>query len=93
VQRALRLEQIESDPSAAVDAIVPLEEVLPDVPTVTLSEAETVRVLHGNDIVRAACRTGDGEDAVRLLAPDGRLLAIGRPVAGAGLLHPAVVLR
>jgi tRNA pseudouridine55 synthase len=37
-------------------------------------------------------RASAGFDAVQLLSPDGRLLAVARPGAAPGVLHPAVVL-
>jgi hypothetical protein len=60
-----------------------------------VSPAGLERVLHGNAIrpehIDAGAVPGlDSTDPVRLLAPDGRLVALARERAGA--LHPVVVL-
>lgn len=74
--------------------LLPLERMLPDLPEARLTEAGQVRVGHGRDV-------GPGDLAgpapaapgpVRLVGPDGRLVAIAETVPG-GALHPSVVLR
>jgi tRNA pseudouridine55 synthase len=108
---AVTLAEFEQVPEGAA-LLVPLERALPDMPSVTLTEAGAERVRHGNDVgpgdwtsggvPSAECRVPPGDEPgtlnsapgtayVQLLSPGGRLLAVGRP-AGAGFLHPAVVL-
>jgi len=96
VAEAVLLGDVERDPGAAAARVVPMERLLPDLPAVVLDEEGVRRACHGNDVeltgvtVQAA---GGRNEAVRLLAPDGSLVAIGRPTGRSGVLHPAVVLK
>jgi tRNA pseudouridine55 synthase len=95
VAGAVDLEALESDPAAAASHLVPVENLLPELPAVILDEAGVERAGHGNDI-QAPGSDGDGPQAagaVRLVAPDGRLVAVARPTDRPGVLHPAVVLK
>jgi tRNA U55 pseudouridine synthase TruB len=73
----------------------PLESLLPDWPAVALTREGVEWVSHGRSVGPAQCTEGlRGATAgcqVRLLGPDGRLVAIGDTGPG-GILHPAVVL-
>jgi tRNA pseudouridine55 synthase len=94
--QAVGLGLVERDPGAAVGRMVPLEGLLPDLPAVVLDEDAARRAGHGNE-VEVPCAVGqvpapDG-GIVRLMAPDGSLLAIARTTGRPGVLHPAVVLR
>lgn len=95
---ALPLAEAERDPQAAVNAVIPLERMLPDLPSVPLTEEGARRALHGRDLGQsdwAAAGAGAPRPswpAVRLLAPGGRLVAVARFDAASGLLHPSVVL-
>jgi tRNA pseudouridine55 synthase len=96
VSEAVSLAELEGEPDAAAARLVPMDALLPEFPAVVLDEAGMRRAEHGNEVTVAA--TGDspgvmGDGPVRLLTPDGRLLAIARPAGGPGVLHPAVVLR
>ena len=107
IERALRLEAVEEAPKMAWAQLVGLEDALPALPALVLTEAAASRVLHGNDVGPgdwAATETGPGRasnpafagfagDAIQLLSPGGQLLAIARPAARPGFLHPAVVLK
>jgi tRNA pseudouridine55 synthase len=87
---------LEQHPEDAARRIFPLESLLPELPGVVLDEANAVRAGHGNEIAVAAAGpgfVGEGGCDVRLLSPDGRLLAIARQTGRPGLLHPAVVLK
>jgi tRNA pseudouridine55 synthase len=93
LDRALALDAAQADPQRAVDAMVPLAEMLPALPSVILSGDGVARVSHGQDI-----RPIDHEPSaishqpfVRLVDARGDLVAIAEPT-GAGLLHPSVVL-
>ena len=92
---AAALDALDRDPERAAGSLVPLERLLPDLPAVRLGEDEARRAAHGNDVnvgTGAGGRADDDAAAVRLLGPDGRLLAIARPTGRPGILHPAVVL-
>lgn len=86
---AIGLEPILRDPSRAVAALVPMADVLPDLPRVVLDESEVERVRRGQDV---AGRAEAGDGPVRLLAGDGQLAAIAARSGPVGLLHPVVVL-
>lgn len=96
IDSAVALETLETSPESAVARMVPLDAALADLPSVVLTEAGSTRALHGNEIGRDEVR-GPGEipasAAVRLFDEGGRLLAIARPAARPGVLHPAVVLK
>jgi tRNA pseudouridine55 synthase len=65
--------------------ILPLAQLLPEIPAVALTESQAGCVRHGRDL---ECELDAAH--LRLLAPDGALCAIGERVA-AGLYHPAIV--
>lgn len=83
-----------------VARMVPIDALLPDRPSVHLSEAEVTSVRHGRDVKahgvdssRGAAAEEAEQNLVRLLGPDGGLVALGVPGKEAGFLHPSVVLR
>jgi len=93
---ALPLEAVEQDPAAAAATIFAPEALLPELPIGVLTEEGARRAAHGNDVTladfsRPPVATGMG--AVRLLGPDGCLLAVAWPGRQPGTLHPAVVLK
>lgn len=102
---AVPLESLERE-GAASARLVPLDRLLPGCPAVTLTAEGLARVCHGNTVEAAHCAhdgrgaAGPGPwPAVRLLAPDGRLVAINLPPAPGKSggdhpwpLHPAIVL-
>lgn len=100
--RAVGLDALERDPSLAGPAVIPMGQMLSNLPALVLTADDVQRVGHGQDVGVAI---GAGSPAgstrapgpvvyVRLLAPDGDLLAIAEPSAGRpGFLHPSVVLR
>jgi tRNA pseudouridine55 synthase len=93
---AADLSALDADPAAAVARLVPLERLLPEFPAVSLDEAGARRAAHGNEVAAPGAAAGSlpaGADLVRLLAPDGRLVAIARTADRPGFLHPAVVLQ
>jgi len=94
--RALPLEVVERDPAAASAAVIALEELLPELPAGVLTEEGARRASHGNDVTPRDFNRVPvlaAERAVRLLGPDGRLLAVARPGKQPDTLHPAVVLK
>jgi tRNA pseudouridine55 synthase len=103
---AVTVEALARDSEAALSQMIPLDRALPAMPAVVLTEAGVRRALHGNDVgpgdVAAGGIAEPGPDdhqppgqpaAVRLVDAAGRLLAIARPAAAPGVLHPAVVLK
>jgi tRNA pseudouridine55 synthase len=78
--------------------IIPLEELLPHLPAVSLTLEGMQRASHGRDL-----RPDDwggtqipappGGSMIRLMSPDGKLVGMAEPAKTAGFLHPAVVFR
>lgn len=92
IDGAVALEHALADLEAARRAARPLRDLLLDCPAVRLTRREVEAVCHGRDV--AAAERGQqalGTGVVRLLAPDGGLVAIAR-AHSPGVLHPAVVL-
>jgi hypothetical protein len=94
------LDAVEREPQLADRWMVPLADMLPGLAAVTLTPRGVRSVAHGRDLTPSEVEWG-GESAVppgapgafvRLLDPDGQLVAIGTRSDGSGLLHPAVVL-
>ena len=83
--------------AAAAARLIPLDDLLPELPGAVVTERGARRAAHGNplgpaDIVPARGGGGPGQGArIRLVDADGRLLAIAEPMAG-GALHPRIVL-
>jgi tRNA pseudouridine55 synthase len=95
LDRAVPMEVCERDPEAARARLVPLSGLLTGVPGVQLTETGVARVGHGQavrpvDLV-ASLASWPAGGPVRLLGPDGALLALAEPAAD-GSLHPALVL-
>lgn len=100
---AVTLDTIVNDGPAALQRLLPMERLLPDLPSVTLSDDGVRRASHGNDIgpadlqgplgAAAASPPERGSTSVRLRLLDrqGGLLGIAEPVEG-GFLHPLIVL-
>jgi tRNA pseudouridine55 synthase len=92
---AITLDEAERLGPAVAERLVRPADALPDLPAVELTAGGLKRVVHGNPVgpehlagqwVPPSTAAGP----VRLLAPDGQLVALGRSRGGA--LHPAVVL-
>ena len=69
------------------ESVIPLDDLLPAFPAVTVSENDRSRVSHGQEVEGTP---GDGW--VRLFDRHGHLLAMARAGSRPGFLHPAVVL-
>ncbi len=91
IDHAATLEQLQSMTASndAVQVTTPIDEALSDLPLVVISETETVRVMHGNQITCPASFASITTDLVRLHDPAGRLLALAR--INAGVLKPELV--
>jgi tRNA pseudouridine55 synthase len=99
LDEAIGIERIQAGEQEWTPAVQPLERLLPEFPSTTLSEEGRRRVSHGQDLLIAHMlerRGGDGSHPwsgwVRLLDADGRLVGVGVASAAADSLHPTVVL-
>jgi tRNA pseudouridine55 synthase len=100
LSQAVGLDVLDRRPDEAASRVTPLSELLPALPAVTLTAEGASLAARGGFIGPAHVHGPAGlarvwrEGRVRLLHPDGRLVAIAeaRPGGAAGLLHPSVVL-
>ncbi|PYR37415.1 MAG: tRNA pseudouridine(55) synthase TruB [Acidobacteria bacterium] len=103
------IELAETDDRAAgysrvLQALVPLDEMLPGLTAIRLTEHGIRKVRSGRDVMSSDVEGNvppalmerevdrKGEDWYRLMDGAGHLLALGRPVSGSSLLHPSLVL-
>lgn len=104
LESAITMDELVSEDEPARSWVIPLENLLPALPGVRLTDEGRLRVSHGR-LVEAPHYTPipareagnsepDGPSAgwVRLLDGEGRLVALARPGAAKGSLHPQVVL-
>jgi tRNA pseudouridine55 synthase len=96
LEQATTLEAVERDPQHAIDAMIPLADMLPAFASVTLTAEGVLRALHGRELGAADTERGLANRAanfVRLLDQSGQLIGIAEPVGSTTLLlHPSVVL-
>jgi tRNA pseudouridine55 synthase len=71
--------------------LVPLENLLPETPLLSLSDEDVQRVRRGLDLP-APSHLGEEATLVRLQDPAGRLVALAVPADRPGFLHPSAVL-
>ncbi len=92
---AIPLDAAERSRDAAAAAIVPIERMLQDLPSVVLGREDVERVTHGQDVQDVASSGGGktGGDSVRLFDQAGQLVGIGEAARTPGFLHPSIVLR
>jgi tRNA pseudouridine55 synthase len=91
---SVMLSEVERDGEDAARRIVPLEQLLSDIPAVVLSDRDRERVTHGVDVVSDGDpRTVVGADPTRrrLFDTAGHLIALAEVRRG-GFLHPVIVL-
>jgi tRNA pseudouridine55 synthase len=95
IARAVALEDLERDPSLASRVVVPLGQMLPELPALVLTAEGARRAMHGQELGPRDALRSSGESArlVRLLDAGGDLLAIAQAGKSPGLLHPFVVLK
>lgn len=95
IARAVPLEDLERDRSMASRVIVPLAQMLPELPALVLTAEGVRRAMHGQELGPRDALRSSGESAplVRLLDAGGDLLAIAEAGRSPGLLHPFVVLK
>lgn len=90
IERAWTLSALLGDGEWPDGALVPMADLLPDLPVVQLDAATVERVRRGQEVPAAGVAP---ETALaRLVAPGGGLAAIGRPGSRPGVLHPVVVV-
>jgi tRNA pseudouridine55 synthase len=91
IEHAITLDQLSGMVSAGriETAVMPIDGALADFPSISIDEAEAVRVLHGNHIACPEPLAGNGQGFVRLHGPGGDLLALAR--VSAGVLKPDLV--
>jgi len=94
LDRAVLLNAVEQDPAVAGDRLVPMSGLLNSLPGVTLTTEGARRAACGNLIGQADLVGPAGPRAgrVRMLDPQGQLIAIAEPVDDPGVLHPVVVV-
>lgn len=91
---AVGLEPVLVDGSVGLARIVPLDVLLPHLPAARLTTQGVEWVKHGRPLGPAQLQgpvPGSGAEKVRLLGPDGQLLAVADR-QGDGFLHPKLVL-
>jgi tRNA pseudouridine55 synthase len=95
--QAVGLDVVDRRPQEAVARVIPLAALLPSLPAITLTPEGASLAARGgfiglSHVTGRSALPGGGR--VRLLHPDGHLIAIAEPRAGGvpGLLHPGVVL-
>lgn len=95
---AVPLEAVERNPEGVRARLIPLEQLVPDLPAVRVTPRGATRVAHGNflasnDLAEKGSGPVPGADGrmVRVFDEGGRLLAIAR-TGPDGLLRPSVVL-
>lgn len=69
--------------------LVPLDEALADLPSVTLDETDAVRIMHGNRVPSRSDMKVVSSSSVRIYGPSGRLLALARTEKGE--IRPEIV--
>jgi tRNA pseudouridine55 synthase len=89
LDEALPLEFAERSREDALDAMLPMEAMLPQFDQVVLTDDSLLRALHGGNISGASPSSGP----VRLVDQLGQLVGIAEPTDVPGVLHPSVVLR
>jgi tRNA pseudouridine55 synthase len=88
---AIPLDAAERSRDAAAAAIVPIERMLQDLPSVVLGREDVERVTHGQDVAAGVRKAGG--NSVRLFDQAGQLLGIAEAARTPGFLHPSIVLR
>jgi tRNA pseudouridine55 synthase len=96
LDRAIALDACERDPEQARARVLPMSCLLASMAGVQLTGEGVARVSHGQairpvDLLSAVPAPAGPEVFIRLLGPDGALLALAQP-GGDGTLHPALVL-
>jgi tRNA pseudouridine55 synthase len=91
---AVGFEILAKDPDAAASMLVPLNQLLPHLPAVILTDEGVRWVSHGRIIgpMHMSGAPADSGAWVRLMSPGGALVGLGEPAGTPGSLHPSIVL-
>jgi hypothetical protein len=98
MDQAIELEHVRQSSTLLKERWVPLDRLLPRLPSVRLGPEGRKRVAHGQmlglpHVLTGADTVRQGPDAwIRLLDEEGQLVALGTPDSTGEFLHPAVVL-
>jgi tRNA pseudouridine55 synthase len=95
IRQAVALDVIEHEGEGALRRLLPMSDALPHLPSARLTEAGVIRAVHGrvltpSDLEGPTAPIGPGP--VRLLGPDGRLMALASTGPAPGSLHPFLVM-
>lgn len=92
---AIPLEFAERSREDALEALLPMEAMLPQFGAVVLTDEGLLRAVHGRNISEAEVASGSlaSTGPVRLVDQLGQLVGIAEPTDVSGVLHPSVVLR
>jgi tRNA pseudouridine55 synthase len=95
LDRAVSLQSVEQNRTAAVEAIIPPAHMLSQISAVVLTVEGVRRAGHGRDL--GPPDFVDWSEAarhpwLRLLDPAGELIGLAEPATTPGLLHPSVIL-
>jgi tRNA pseudouridine55 synthase len=95
VDDALPLESAEQNPHSAVARVIPLREMLPELPAATLSDTGVRHAVNGRGLAASDLVDGERPSAYpcRLMDPAGDLVGIGTEGRAPELLHPSIILR
>ena len=93
LEQALTLERLQElkDEGRLREAVIPNSDLLPDFPSVYVNEIEIAQIRQGRDFNVSPFRLNAGAPLVKVIGPDGRLVAIGR-IAMTHIYHPVLVL-
>jgi tRNA pseudouridine55 synthase len=94
IDQAVDLERLQQSSTALSERWIPLERLLPGLPSTRLDEEGRKRVTHGQKVEKAHVSgpVPDGTGWVRLIDDQGRLVALGTRESAGESLHPAIVL-
>ncbi len=87
LEQAISLDTVERDAQLAIDALIPLAEMLPAFASVTLTAEGVLRATHGRQLGPADTErglSGRASSFVRLLDQSGQLVGIAEPVGARG---------
>ncbi len=87
-----RLQKMKDSMAGSREALIPpMSDLLPEFPGVLVDDVTAKNIRHGRDFSVSAFRVGVGSPHVKVIGPDGRLVAIGR-ITLPHVYHPVVVV-
>jgi tRNA pseudouridine55 synthase len=96
LDRAVALDRLVQEPAATLRSFLALDELLPRMPLVRVTDDGRRRIEHGREIGRGQIVDGEvtvsAAGWVRLTDGGGHLVAVGRAGDVPGVFHPAIVL-